>query len=57
MGDADSGARPGAAQGREERPSLVVQKVCLLAIVVAVFVAVFVPMLIWAAGILLAGSR
>ena len=57
MGDADSGARPGAAQGREERPSLVVQKVCLLAIVVAVFVAVFVPALIWAAGILLAGSR
>ena len=57
MGDADIGARPGTGSGREERPSLVVQKVFLSAIVVAVFAAVFVPMLIWAAGILLAGSR
>ena len=57
MGDADIGARSGAGSGREERPSLAVQKVCLSVIAAAVFVAVFVPMLIWAAGILLAGSR
>ncbi len=57
MGDADIGARPRAGSSREERPSLVVQKACLSAIVVVVFVAVFVPLLIWAAGILLAGSR
>jgi hypothetical protein len=57
MGDADSGARSGAGPDREERPSLVAQKVCLSAIAVAVVAAVFVPMLIWAAGILLAGSR
>jgi hypothetical protein len=56
MGDADIGARPGAGSGREERPSLVGQRVLLSAIVVAVFAAVFVPMLIWAAGILLAGA-
>jgi hypothetical protein len=57
MGDADSGARSGAGPDREERPSLVVQKVCLSAIVAVVVLAVFVPMFIWAAGILLAGSR
>lgn len=57
MGDADIGSRSGAGSSREERPSLVVQKACISAIVVVVFVAVFVPMLIWAAGILLAGSR
>lgn len=57
MGDAESGAGSGAGPGREERPSLVAQKVCLSALVVAVFAAVVVPMLIWAAGILLAGSR
>jgi hypothetical protein len=57
MGDADSGARSGAGPDRDERPSLVVQKVCLSVMVIAVVVAVFVPALIWAAGILLAGSR
>ena len=57
MGDADIGARSGAGSDREERPSLVGQKVCLLVVVVVVFAAVFVPMLVWAAGILLGGSR
>jgi len=57
MGHADIGVRSGAGSGREQRPSLVVQKVCLSAIVVAVIVAVFVPVLIWAAAIFLTGSR
>ena len=57
MGDADIGARPGARPGGEEQPSLFLAKGCLSMIVVAVFVTVILPMLIWAAAILLAGSR
>jgi hypothetical protein len=57
MGDADIGARPVAGPGGERQPSLLVQKVCLAVIVIAVIVTVVVPTLIWAAGILLAGSR
>jgi hypothetical protein len=57
MGDADIGARPAAQTGGEKQPSLFVQKACISVIVVAVFVAVVLPMLVWAAGILLAGSR
>jgi hypothetical protein len=57
MGDAPIGARPGAGTDSEEQPSLVLAKGCLAAIVLAVFVTVVLPMLIWAAAILLAGSR
>jgi len=57
MGDADIGARPGAGPVKEQHPSLLAQKVCLAVIVLAIFVTVILPMLIWAAAILLAGSR
>ena len=57
MGDADIGAQPGAGPGGEQQPSLLLQKGCLSAIVLAVFITVVLPMLIWVAGILVAGSR
>ena len=57
MGDADMGARPGAGTGGEKQPSLFAQKACVSLIVAAVFVVVVLPMLVWAAGILFAGSR
>ncbi len=53
----DIGARPGAGTGEEKQPSLFAQKACVSLIVAAVFLAVVLPMLVWAAGILFAGSR
>jgi hypothetical protein len=57
MGNADIGARPGGGPGGEEQPNLFLAKACLTVIVLAVFVTVILPMLIWAAAILFAGSH
>ena len=57
MGDANAGARPGAEPGQEEQPNLFLARGCLALIVLAVFVTVVLPVIVWAASILIAGSR
>jgi hypothetical protein len=53
----DVGAAPGVGRGEEEQGSSWLARCCLAAVLIAVFVVVVVPVLIWVAGILIAGGR
>jgi len=58
-GEAQMQAPPGAASGdgEERAGSLRLFHACIVAIVLGIFVTVVLPMLIWAAAILFAGTR
>jgi hypothetical protein len=58
VGDEDVRAPAGAAPGEEDyQGASFLARACLAAFILIVFVVVVLPMLIWAAGIVLAGSR
>jgi len=57
MGHADAGSRPAAESGEAEQRSYLLMHVCLAVVTAAVFLVVIVPVLVWAAAIIFAGSR
>jgi Flp pilus assembly protein TadB len=56
MGDADIGPS-GAGSGEQGRRSYALQRGCLVAAALLAFAVVVVPLLVWAAAIIFAGSR
>jgi hypothetical protein len=57
MGHADAGPRPGVESGEAEQRSYLLMHLCLAVAALAAFFVVIVPLLIWAAAIVFAGSR
>ena len=57
MGHADAGSRPAVESGEAEQRSYLLMHVCLAVVTAAVFLVVIVPVLVWAAAIIFAGSR
>lgn len=57
MGHVDAGPRPGVESGEAEQRSYLLMHVCLAVVTLAVFLVVIVPLLVWVAAIIFAGSR